>query len=158
MTAGVQVVWFKRDLRVNDHRPLARAAERGPIVGLWVYEPEAEALTLLYESPGTETLSGPDNISAHPQGQFLAICEDALKPKQLGRGQRIQLLTKEGEIAPFCENAMEFPDFERRRRGLSKSSYTRAEWAGVCFSADGRWMFANIYDPGVTVAITGPWL
>ncbi len=32
-----------------------------------------------------------------------------------------------------------------------------SEWAGVCFSADGQWMFANLYNPGITFAITGPW-
>ncbi len=36
----IQVVWFKRDLRVRDHYPLARASRRGPCVGLYVYEPE----------------------------------------------------------------------------------------------------------------------
>lgn len=35
-----QVVWFKRDLRVQDHRPLAIAAERGPVIPLYVIEPE----------------------------------------------------------------------------------------------------------------------
>ncbi len=35
----VQVVWFKRDLRVHDHAPLARAATRGPILAIYVYEP-----------------------------------------------------------------------------------------------------------------------
>ncbi len=43
-TAGegrpVQVVWFKRDLRVADHRPLAKAAERGAVLPLFVVEPE----------------------------------------------------------------------------------------------------------------------
>ena len=37
---GVQVVWFKRDLRATDHRPLVEAALRGPSVCLYVYEPE----------------------------------------------------------------------------------------------------------------------
>jgi len=37
----VQVVWFKRDLRVADHRPLVEAASRGPVVCLYVVEPEA---------------------------------------------------------------------------------------------------------------------
>ena len=36
----VQVVWFKRDLRVLDHLPLYRAARRGTCVCLYVYEPE----------------------------------------------------------------------------------------------------------------------
>ncbi len=33
------IVWFKRDLRVEDHRPLAAAARRGPVVPLYVIEP-----------------------------------------------------------------------------------------------------------------------
>ena len=35
MTAPV-VVWFKRDLRVDDHEALAAAAEDGPIIPLYV--------------------------------------------------------------------------------------------------------------------------
>jgi deoxyribodipyrimidine photo-lyase len=34
-----QVVWFKRDLRWEDHAPLVEASKRGPILALWVYEP-----------------------------------------------------------------------------------------------------------------------
>ncbi|WKL15558.1 FAD-binding domain-containing protein [Comamonas testosteroni] len=33
------VVWFKRDLRVYDHAPLAHAAVRGPVLCLYVLEP-----------------------------------------------------------------------------------------------------------------------
>ncbi|CAN5906877.1 deoxyribodipyrimidine photo-lyase [soil metagenome] len=39
MTSSVQVVWFKRDLRVRDHAPLYSAAQRGPVICLYVYEP-----------------------------------------------------------------------------------------------------------------------
>jgi deoxyribodipyrimidine photo-lyase len=34
----VQLVWFKRDLRIDDHRPLCRATERGPVLPLYVVE------------------------------------------------------------------------------------------------------------------------
>lgn len=37
---SIQIVWFKRDLRVEDHEPLARAAVEGPCVCLYVYETE----------------------------------------------------------------------------------------------------------------------
>lgn len=37
--AGPQLVWFKRDLRIADHRPLAEAAKTGPVLALYVYEP-----------------------------------------------------------------------------------------------------------------------
>jgi len=40
MSGAVQLVWFKRDLRVEDHRPLTEAARRGPVVCLYVYELE----------------------------------------------------------------------------------------------------------------------
>jgi deoxyribodipyrimidine photo-lyase len=41
---AVQLVWFKRDLRVVDHAPLTQACARGAVVGLYVFEPELLAL------------------------------------------------------------------------------------------------------------------
>jgi len=35
---AVQVVWFKRDLRVDDHAPLWTAAQQGPVLPLYVVE------------------------------------------------------------------------------------------------------------------------
>ena len=43
MPIPTQVVWYKRDLRVGDHRPLATAAERGPVLPLYVAEPSIAA-------------------------------------------------------------------------------------------------------------------
>ena len=43
MTRGatiVQVVWFKRDLRLHDHVPLREAAGRGPVIPLYIIEPD----------------------------------------------------------------------------------------------------------------------
>ena len=39
MTAPI-IVWFKRDLRVNDHKALVSAVKEGPIIPLYVFEPE----------------------------------------------------------------------------------------------------------------------
>ncbi|MED5389000.1 MAG: deoxyribodipyrimidine photo-lyase [Pseudomonadota bacterium] len=36
----LQVVWFKRDLRVHDHGPLAQACRSGPVLPLYIVEPE----------------------------------------------------------------------------------------------------------------------
>jgi deoxyribodipyrimidine photo-lyase len=36
----LQIVWFKRDLRLSDHAPLAHAAARGPVLPLFVIEPD----------------------------------------------------------------------------------------------------------------------
>ena len=46
--------------------------------------------------------------------------------------------------------------YESAPQGFS-GDFRRAEWAGCCFSPDGKWLFANVYKPGFTVAITGPW-
>ena len=35
-----QVVWFKRDLRISDHRPLLEASQRGKVLPLYIIEPE----------------------------------------------------------------------------------------------------------------------
>lgn len=35
-----EVVWFKRDLRLRDHAPLREAARRGPVLPLYLLEPE----------------------------------------------------------------------------------------------------------------------
>lgn len=38
--AQVNLVWFKKDLRVLDHRPLALACQTGQVIAVYVYEPE----------------------------------------------------------------------------------------------------------------------
>jgi secreted PhoX family phosphatase len=35
--------------------------------------------------------------------------------------------------------------------------HAQTELAGACFSGDGEVMFVNIYHPGKTLAVTGPW-
>ena len=37
---GLQVVWFKRDLRLEDHAPLAAAANGKPTLLIYIFEPE----------------------------------------------------------------------------------------------------------------------
>ncbi|HAA45069.1 MAG: deoxyribodipyrimidine photolyase [Halomonas sp. 54_146] len=37
--APIQVVWFKRDLRIHDHAPLANAAAAGPVLPVFAIEP-----------------------------------------------------------------------------------------------------------------------
>ena len=35
----INVVWFKRDLRVHDNEALTSAAKDGPVLPLYIYEP-----------------------------------------------------------------------------------------------------------------------
>ena len=44
LMAPLQVVWFKRDLRAEDHAPLCAAAEAGPVLPLVIVEPGYWAL------------------------------------------------------------------------------------------------------------------
>jgi secreted PhoX family phosphatase len=114
---------------------------------IYEYEPAAERLRLIFESPRREVLDHPDNITTTPNGGLL-ICED--RPQRV---QRMSALTRGGELVPFAANNVELgPEW-----GDQAGNHRNAEWAGACFSADGNWLFANIQEPGFSVAITGPW-
>lgn len=36
----MNIIWFKRDLRIEDHEALAQAAKHGPVLPLYIFEPE----------------------------------------------------------------------------------------------------------------------
>jgi deoxyribodipyrimidine photo-lyase len=40
MKTPLSIVWFKKDLRIHDHRPLARAVTQGSCLPLYIVEPE----------------------------------------------------------------------------------------------------------------------
>jgi hypothetical protein len=113
---------------------------------VWELDPKAQALRLVYESPGVETLNMPDNICVSPRGG-LVLCEDGTT------NPRIHGLTLDGRIFRFAQNNMVL---NGERNGLI-GDYRTAEFAGATFSPDGRWLFVNAQSPGVTFAITGPW-
>jgi secreted PhoX family phosphatase len=111
---------------------------------VWQYRPtsaDVGELTLVFESPSADVLDSPDNITVSPRGGIV-ICED-------GAGEQfIRGLTRDGRIFDFAKN-------------LQNSD----EFAGACFSPDGRTLFVNMMGStidagpsrGVTVAIWGPW-
>ncbi|SLN19554.1 FAD-binding domain-containing protein [Pseudooctadecabacter jejudonensis] len=78
------IVWFKRDLRVQDHAPLAAAAALGPVIPLYIYEPDYWAL--------------PDTSGR--QWAFIRDCLDGLAkdlahlgaPLVVRRGDAVQVL------------------------------------------------------------------
>jgi hypothetical protein len=122
----------------------------GCVFGLDV---SAQELDLLFVARDRNGFSGPDNIDISPRGS-LVICED-----RLGRHLKSQYLaglSPAGEFFEFCRTN---PALRGVHAGHRLDSTVRvSEWAGVCFSGDGQWMFANIYAPGITCAITGPWV
>ncbi|HEU4721568.1 MAG TPA: alkaline phosphatase PhoX [Gemmatimonadaceae bacterium] len=111
---------------------------------VWFYRPtsaDAGALRLVFESPSAEMLNYPDNITVSPRGGIV-MCEDG------GGAQHIRGLTRDGRIFDVARNLL-----------------NQTEFAGACFSPDGRALFVNIMgstsdagtQQGVTVAIRGPW-
>jgi secreted PhoX family phosphatase len=113
---------------------------------IWEYDPGDETISLLFQSPGADVLNAPDNITVSPRGG-LVLCED-------GSGQELlHGLTGDGEIFKFAQNNVVL---NGERNGIT-GDFKGSEWAGACYSPDGKWLFANIQSPGITFAITGPW-
>jgi len=116
------------------------------------YKPLQEKIRVVWESPGHDKLSGPDNIVVSPRGS-LVICEDRVSSYK--EAQSIAGLTPAGELFRFCQIN---PDLDAEYEGYDLSNTAlKSEWAGATFSGDGEWLFVNIFQPGITVAITGPW-
>ena len=101
---------------------------------VWAYDPAREEITLVVEaSPTGQFLDDPDNITVAPWGD-LFLCEDG------GGVDQIVGVNSKGQVYQFARN-----------------NINTGEFAGACFSADGRTMFVNIQSPGITLAIFGPW-
>ena len=113
---------------------------------IWEYSPAEETLSLLFESPGASVLNAPDNICVSPRGG-LVLCEDG------GGEEFLHGLTTDGEIFPFAKNTALL---NGEVNGIV-GDFSGSEWAGACYSPDGKWLFANLQSPGITFAITGPW-
>ncbi|HUF13425.1 MAG TPA: alkaline phosphatase PhoX [Longimicrobiales bacterium] len=112
---------------------------------IWQYRPGADddvgELTLLYESPSADVLKSPDNITVSPRGGIV-LCEDT-------SGSYVRGLGRDGVIFDFARNIL-----------------NGREFAGACFSPDGRVLFFNIQGDtapggaghlGMTFGVWGPW-
>ena len=69
----IQVLWFKRDLRIHDHTALAQAAQNGPVLPLYIVEPE------LWQQPDL----------SYRQYAFLRECLKELNSELNKLGQRL---------------------------------------------------------------------
>ncbi|HEU4950889.1 MAG TPA: deoxyribodipyrimidine photo-lyase [Holophagaceae bacterium] len=78
--ADLQIVWFKRDLRLQDHAPLRQAAEAGPVVPVYAFEPSQ--------------LRHPDASARH--AGFVLECLAELERDLADRG--LKLLVWRGEL------------------------------------------------------------
>ena len=124
---------------------------------IWMYNPSNETITLIVESPHHDVFDGPDNLCVTPGGGLI-VCEDA------GGAQFLLGISSAGELFQFARNLR-----------------NTIEFAGACFSPDGRTLFVNLYgrstertttpyrspvqipvgperfERAATVAIWGPW-
>ncbi len=90
-------------------------------------------LQLLAQASDPAVMDMPDNLTMTPWGDLL-VCEDN------HRDVYLRLVTREGKVIPFAHNSL-----------------SRSEFAGVCFSPDGRFLFVNIQENGLTLAVEGDW-
>ncbi|MET8750553.1 alkaline phosphatase PhoX [Streptomyces sp. NPDC004667] len=114
---------------------------------VWFYDPKRRTIRLVVligvnTAPGAEGgYDGPDNITVSPYGG-LVIAED-------GSGlQHLLGATESGRVYPLARNELNIGTAEAPEY---------SEFTGVCFSPDGRTLYANIQEPGIMLAVTGPW-
>lgn len=87
------------------------------------------------ESTDPETLNYCDNLVVAPNGHLI-LCEDQGSPTVTNH---LRGVTPTGAVYPFA------------------LLHEQTELAGACFSPDGAILFVNLYHPGRTLAISGPW-
>ncbi|SMP56927.1 PhoX family protein [Noviherbaspirillum suwonense] len=120
------------------------------------------SLKCIFCSPSPLVGSMGDNLTVSPRGGLL-MCEDGGKELTLdpyGVGQRLMGITASGDAYIFAKNNVNLAADQLATAGKPTSAagdHRTAELAGACFDPSGRTLFANIYTPGITVAITGPW-
>jgi len=117
------------------------------------YNPFNETIKLIYNSPSALDCENPDNITVTPRGGLL-LCEDN-SGATTNDAERLVGLTLTGNTFTFAKNNIVLGS--AYNAAIPAGDYRQSEWAGACYSPDGRWLFVNIQSPGVTFAITGPW-
>jgi secreted PhoX family phosphatase len=136
-------IWSARDKAVYFNSTDGGTAAAGQ-VWAWFRHRGREFLELVYESPSTDALLKPDNITVSPRGGIL-LCEDTDRARQTF----LRGVNDDGQLFDFAANI---------RPGTIAGTTTPQSWdefAGATFYGD--WLFVNIQTPGITFAITGPW-
>jgi secreted PhoX family phosphatase len=111
-------------------------AKLGQIFRLRPQASGPDRLQLFYESTSTEQYNFGDNLTVAPNGH-LVVCEDQYTEVV---HNHLRGITPNGTAYPLA------------------LSHADCEWAGACFSPDGKWLFVNLFRPTQTLAITGPWM
>lgn len=99
-------------------------------------DPRRERLSLGVDPDDHALPDGPDNIVIAPFGDLVVREGDLGQRENFGVG-----VTSSGRCYRLARNAHP----------------AKREFAGACFSPDGRTMFVNVQRPGMTFAVWGPW-
>ncbi len=104
---------------------------------VWCYNPEKETVTMIVESTDENLLDGPDNMTVAPDGTIY-LCEDGSAGKEGNPNfsQRVVGVDASGGLFNFAVNNLD-----------------TSEFAGACFSPDGKFMYVNSQGVGITYAI-----
>ena len=99
---------------------------------------EPDTLELFLQPEESDLLTNGDNLCPAPWGGIV-VCEDLIDPS-FSPAAHVRCVTPEGKIFT-----------------LARNSNAQGEFAGGCFSPDGKWFFINLQSRGLTLAVTGPW-
>ncbi|HUG19368.1 MAG TPA: alkaline phosphatase PhoX [Planctomycetaceae bacterium] len=139
---------------------------------VWAYDPKTEKLHNIFVSQGALVpeaygSDNPDNVTVSPRGGIL-LCEDGGTDD--GDGLSLLGLLPNGQTFEFARNIINIGVLDapallaagrdplRVAEWIAEGDFSGNEWAGATFDPTGRTLFVNIQTPGITFAITGPWM
>ncbi|HSV70344.1 MAG TPA: alkaline phosphatase PhoX [Methylibium sp.] len=130
---------------------------------IWALDLSTMTLKAIFVSNDIQVGNSPDNVCISPRGGVL-FCEDGGNSGPNSGGpvtvQRLMAVAPSGASYVFAKHAFNFTAAELEAVGKSGTlagDHRNSEWAGSVFSPDGQTLFVNLYTPGITLAITGPW-
>jgi secreted PhoX family phosphatase len=132
---------------------------------IWALHLATMTLEAIFVSNDILIGNSPDNICVSPRGGLM-FCEDGGSngpkgdPSATVDTMRLMGVTPQGASFVFARHNFNFTAEQLAAAGKSPAlagDHRDTEWAGSTFSPDGHWLFVNLYTPGITLAITGPW-
>ena len=139
ITLDAEGIWFTASL--------GGPKKAGQIFHLSHARSNQQILTLRYEVTDRSVLSCPDNLAIAPWGDIIMSEDNYVSAPDIST-QFVRGMNRSGQVYDILAAN---PDFAGKR-GLAP------EFAGACFSPDGRVLFVNVQAPlNLTIAVTGPW-
>ena len=140
---GYRVVWFKRDLRLQDHAALAHAAGQGPVLCLYIVEPELwrqpdaalQHFEFVHESlielnQELQALGGSLEVRIGPATQVLSALHaqapfaELVSHEETGTALGYQ---RDLDVAAWCRS-IDLPWTELRQFGVVRRLKSRNTW------------------------------